>query len=81
MPMGWKASHTQDTYTLPRPEALSNRAGVRGRRERLAILPLGLDIDEDLPAKRSERLLLLEYFSKAGRGKPMGMGAEFAGDG
>jgi glucosylceramidase len=75
------ASHTRDTYTLPRAEALSNRAGVRGRRERLAILPLGLDIDEDLPAKRSQRLLLLEYFSKAGRSQPMGMGAKFAGDG
>jgi glucosylceramidase len=40
---------------------------MRGRLERLAILPLRLDPDEALSGERCERLLLLEYFFATGR--------------
>ena len=52
---------------------------MRGRLERLAILPLRLDPDEALSGERCERLLLLEYFFATGRGQPLGMGAKLSG--
>ena len=64
-----------------RPETLSDRTGVRRQQERLAVLSLHLDADQALPRERRERLLLLEYCPPEGWRQPMGMGAEFAGDG
>src|SRR6478672_3815771 len=81
MPMGRQTSYSRPPPALSQLEALSDGAGVRGRQERLAILPLCLDIDEGLSEQWCKRLPLLEYLPETGWSKPVGMGAEFSRDG
>ena len=78
LPVGGQGRHRRHPPPLPGAAALPDRAGVRRRPERLALLPLRLVADEALPAERRERLPLLEHLAEEGRGQPLGLGAELA---